>query len=133
LLDRRLIPGETDELAIREINDLLERANLRTGLRAEISGFHETTGGATETSRSSKIVMASVEACRAAGINEAGPFGFQGACDLVHFVQTGSQGVVVGPGSITVAHRPDEYVPKDEFIISARIYADIAFRILKVA
>jgi acetylornithine deacetylase/succinyl-diaminopimelate desuccinylase family protein len=133
LLDRRLIPGETDDSATEEIKSILEKAALSTGLRAEISGFHETTGGATETSELSEIVKVSIEACRAAGVMEPGPFGFQGACDLVHFIKSGAQGVVVGPGNIAVAHRPDEFVPKNEFINSARIYSDIAHRFLKKA
>jgi acetylornithine deacetylase len=29
-----------------------------------------------------------------------------------------------------VAHKPDEYVPRDEFIVSAKIYGDIAQQVL---
>ncbi len=35
-------------------------------------------------------------------------------------------------GDIRVAHRPDEFVPADEFVASATIYADVARRILAV-
>lgn len=131
LLDRRLIPGETDASAEAEIRALLAEAGERHGIRAEIVGCHETTGGATETSGMAPIVQASVAACRAAGVAEPGPFGFQGACDLVHFVGAGAEGVVIGAGDIGVAHRPDEFVPVDEFVTSATIYADVARRILR--
>lgn len=131
LFDRRLIPGETDASAEAEIRALLAEAGERHGIRAEIVGYHETTGGATETPGTAPIVQASVAACRAAGLAEPGPFGFQGACDLVHFVGAGAEGVVIGAGDIGVAHRPDEFVPVDEFVTSAAIYVDVARRILR--
>jgi len=130
LIDRRLIPGETEAEALAEITALLQRAQDVHGIRASIIGQNATTGGATETEVGAPIVAASLAACKAAGVNEAGPFGFQGACDLVHFVDAGAQGTVIGPGDIQVAHKPDEFVPMDEFLVSASIYADVACRML---
>ncbi|WAC29354.1 M20 family metallopeptidase [Ancylobacter sp. SL191] len=130
LLDRRLVPGE-DEAAVKaDIAALLTEAHRRFGLRAEILEWKPTTGGATETAPDRPIVQASLAACRAHGISEAGPFGFQGACDLVHFRSTGAEGVVIGPGSLSVAHKADEFVPVDEFELSALIYRDIARNML---
>jgi hypothetical protein len=40
------------------------------------------------------------------------PGGLTGGCDLVHFHDVGAVGIVLGPGSLDVAHQPDEYVPK---------------------
>ncbi|QEW21030.1 Acetylornithine deacetylase [Marinibacterium anthonyi] len=130
LLDRRLIPGETDDSAEAEIEALLQAARDELGLSCEIVGKNATTGGATETAIEEAIVQTSLAACAAAGIDAPGPFGFQGACDLVHFIQAGATGTVIGAGDIRVAHKPDEFVPKDEFIASAGIYADIAHRVL---
>jgi acetylornithine deacetylase/succinyl-diaminopimelate desuccinylase len=42
----------------------------------------------------------------------------------------GAQGVVVGPGSLGVAHKPDEFVPVDEFVASSQIYRDIALTMM---
>lgn len=131
LLDRRLIPGETDASAEAEIRALLVDAQKSHGIRAEIIGYHATTGGATDTPVSAAVVQAALSACAAAGVAKPGPFGFQGACDLVHFIEAGAQGVVIGAGDIRVAHRPDEFVPTDEFVTSAAIYADIARRVFK--
>jgi acetylornithine deacetylase/succinyl-diaminopimelate desuccinylase family protein len=126
LLDRRMIPGEDEETAKREIGELLAVAKERFGVRAEIVGYHATTGGPTETSIDEPIVQASLAACRMHGKGDAGPFGFQGGCDLVHFRSIGAKGTVIGPGSLTVAHKPDEFVPVDEFIASSLIYRDVA-------
>ncbi|HEY9213662.1 MAG TPA: M20 family metallopeptidase [Ancylobacter sp.] len=130
LLDRRLVPGEDEDAVKADIAVLLARAHERFGLRAEILEWKPTTGGATETAPDRPIVQASLAACRAHGVAEAGPFGFQGACDLVHFRSTGAEGVVIGPGSLTVAHKADEFVPLDEFVTSALIYRDVAKTLL---
>ena len=126
LLDRRLVPGEDEEAVKADIAALLRLANDRFGLRAEIVEWKPTTGGATETAPERPIVQASLAACRTHGIAEPGPFGFQGACDLVHFRSTGAEGVVVGPGSLSMAHKADEFVPVEEFVTSSLIYRDIA-------
>jgi acetylornithine deacetylase/succinyl-diaminopimelate desuccinylase len=131
LIDRRMVPGE-DEAAVKaEIAALLATANQRLGVRAEIIGYNATTGGATETAPGEPIVQASLDACRAHGTADPGPFGFQGGCDLVHFRSTGAQGVVIGPGSLAVAHKPDEFVPVDEFVAASLIYRDVARAMLQ--
>jgi acetylornithine deacetylase/succinyl-diaminopimelate desuccinylase-like protein len=38
---------------------------------------------------------------------------------------------VIGPGSLAVAHKPDEFVPVDEFIAASLIYQDVALDMLK--
>ena len=131
LLDRRMVPGEDEEQAKREIESLLETAEREFGVRTEIVEYVPTTGGATQTATEEPIVQESLKAsARHEGV-EATPIGFQGGCDLVHFRSIGATGAVIGPGSINVAHKPDEFVPRDEFIRSALIYRDIAEGMLR--
>jgi acetylornithine deacetylase/succinyl-diaminopimelate desuccinylase len=131
LLDRRMVPGEDEAIVKSEIDALLALAYERFGLRAEILDYRPTTGGATETASQAAIVQASLDACRRHGTAEPGPFGFQGACDLVHFRSIGADGVVIGPGSLAVAHKPDEFVPIDEFAASSLIYRDVALAMMR--
>ena len=131
LLDRRMVPGEDEEAVKREIGRLLERAHERFGLRAEIIDYRATTGGPTETAVDQPIVKASLAACRTHGNSNPGPFGFQGGCDLVHFRSIGAQGTVIGPGALAVAHKPDEFVPVDEFVAASLIYRDVARAMLR--
>jgi acetylornithine deacetylase/succinyl-diaminopimelate desuccinylase family protein len=131
LLDRRMVPGEDEEAVKSEIGQLLVVAHERFGLRAEVVDYKATTGGATETALDSPIVSASLAASRAHGVAKPGPFGFQGACDLVHFRNAGAQGAVIGPGDLAVAHKPDEFVPVDEFITASLIYRDVAKAMLR--
>src|SRR5216683_2541489 len=131
VLDRRMVPGEDEEAVKREIGDLLALARERFGVRAEIVGYRATTGGATETALDTPIVQASLAASRTHGVAKPGPFGFQGGCDLVHFRKLGAQGTVIGPGDLAVAHKPDEFVPVDEFVIASLIYRDVAKAMLR--
>ncbi len=131
VLDRRMVPGEDEEMIKREISDLLALARERLGVRAEIVGYRATTGGATETALDTPIVQASLAASRTHGVAKPGPFGFQGGCDLVHFRKLGAQGTVIGPGDLAVAHKPDEFVPVDEFVAASLIYRDVAKAMLR--
>ncbi|WCK05458.1 M20 family metallopeptidase [Agrobacterium tumefaciens] len=131
LLDRRMVPGENEDAVKQEFAGLLKDAYDRFGVKAEIVDYKATTGSATETAGDQPIVVASLEACRENGTTDPGPFGFQGGCDLVHFRSLGAQGTVIGPGSLSVAHKPDEFVPLDEFVTCSVIYRDVARKMLQ--
>jgi succinyl-diaminopimelate desuccinylase len=131
LLDRRMVPGEDEAEVKAEIDRMLALARDQFGVRAEVLEYKATTGGATETALGERIVQASLAACREHNHGEAGPYGFQGGCDLVHFRSLGTTGTVIGPGTLAVAHKPDEFVPIDEFIAASLIYRDVALRMLR--
>ncbi|MDQ1196053.1 M20 family metallopeptidase [Agrobacterium sp. SORGH_AS 787] len=133
LLDRRMVPGEDEEVVKQELAALLKDAYDRFGVKAEIIDFKATTGSATETAPDHPVVLASLKACKENGTVDPGPFGFQGGCDLVHFRSLGAQGTVIGPGSLSVAHKADEFVPVDEFITCSVIYRDVARTMLRPA
>lgn len=130
LLDRRLVPGEDQQQVEQELRDLLALAEEQFGVKSDIVTFKPTTGGATETPADEAIVQAGLAACRKHGQPDPGPFGFQGGCDLVHFRSLGTKGVVIGPGALAVAHKPDEFVPVSEFIAASKIYRDVALAML---
>lgn len=126
LLDRRLIPGETEASGVAEIEALLAAAQAQDGIDVRILELRPTTGGAAETPIGHPIVQAAIAAGRTHGVADPRPIGFQGACDFVHFRDAGAQGVVLGPGDLGVAHKPDEFVPRVELEAAALIYRDIA-------
>ena len=130
LLDRRMIPGEDEEAVKAEIAALVARAAKEAGTPMEIAEFRPTTGGATETAADHPVVVASQTACRHHHGHATPLSGFQGGCDLVHFRSVGAQGVVLGPGALDVAHKPDEYVPFAELAMAAAIYRDVALAML---
>jgi len=129
LLDRRLVPGETEEAALADIVAVLEQAG-EDGITAYVAGLNPTTGGPAETPPDNPIVQAALDAARRHGVGDPVPIGFQGACDFVHFRSVGAEGVVLGPGDLAVAHKPDEFVPRVALEQAVPIYCDIALAML---
>ncbi len=126
LLDRRLVPGEDEEEVKNDLVSMVESAGREAGVRTEIVDFKPTTGGPTETAPDHPVVKAAQTACCHHNGVESALAGFEGGCDLVHFRTLGANGIVLGPGALAVAHKPDEFVPVDELMRSVLIYRDIA-------
>jgi len=126
LLDRRLLPGETEDAVVAEIEALFAEA----GVEAEIIRRVPTTGGPVATPPDHRLVCAALDIARRHGAQADAPRGFPGACDLVHMAAAGAAGVILGPGSLAVAHQPDEHVPLDELEAAARIYRDLALAMM---
>ena len=130
VIDRRLLPGEEADTALDELKRLLAAARRDHDIDAEVVHVRAVSGAA-ETIVSAKIVQRSLAAAADHGGLQREPAGFTGGCDLVHFRAIGSEGVILGPGSLDQAHKPDEYVPKAELIQAAEIYLDIALTMLR--
>jgi succinyl-diaminopimelate desuccinylase len=130
VLDRRLLPGETLDAAMDDLNAMLTRAKRDHGVDAGIAAIR-TKAGSAETAVDDPLVRNAVAISRAHGVTFPQPGGLTGGCDLVHFHDVGAVGVVLGPGSLDVAHQPDEYVPKDDLARAALIYRDIAVAMMR--
>ena len=88
-----------------------------------------STAGACETPVTDPIVTSAVEVCELHRVPRSGPLGFMGGCDLVHFAAAGSRGIVLGLGSLDIAHQPNEFVPVSELVTAAVIYRDLMVRL----
>ena len=130
VLDRRLLPGETLDAALDDLHALLARAKRDHGVDAEIAAIR-TKAGSTETALDDPLVRKAVAISRTHGVTFPQPGGLTGGCDLVHFHDVGAVGIVLGPGSLDVAHQPAEYVPKDDLARAALIYRDIAVAMMQ--
>jgi acetylornithine deacetylase/succinyl-diaminopimelate desuccinylase family protein len=131
LVDRRLIPGETEESALREIEGTLEELRrARPKLQVHVDRTIETTGGPSETDRGHRIVRIASEAVREATGTWPQIGGLSVACDMVHLVGAGIPTVVLGPGDVTLAHTSDESVSIAEVHTAAKVYALMAWKAL---
>jgi succinyl-diaminopimelate desuccinylase len=130
VLDRRLLPGESVDAAMDELHTLLDHAKRDHGVDAEIAAIR-TKAGSAETPIDDPLVRQAVAISRAHGVTFPQPGGLTGGCDLVHFHDVGAVGIVLGPGSLDVAHQPDEYVAKDDLARAALIYRDIAVAMMR--
>jgi succinyl-diaminopimelate desuccinylase len=129
MIDRRMVPGEQRDVAVKEIEQILRKARDDYGVDAAIQEFRPTTGPATETPLDHPIVKVSQRSAAPFNANAA-PLGFPGGCDLVHFSSIGAKGVIIGPGDLAVAHKPDEYVEIDQLMSAPIIYRDTVLGIL---
>jgi acetylornithine deacetylase/succinyl-diaminopimelate desuccinylase-like protein len=125
MLDRRLLPGEDLDDALSNLHAILDRAKRDYRVEAEVAAIR-TRAGPAETPVADPLVVEAVAVSRRHGVTFPQPAGLTGGCDLVHFRDTGSVGIVLGPGSLDVAHQPDEFVPRDDLVRAALIYRDIA-------
>ena len=125
VVDRRILPGEEPDVVLDELRQLVAEAREQHDIAAEIVRVR-SVAGAAETATAAPIVQHSL-----AVTAQRAPAGFTGGCDLVHFRAIGSDGVILGPGSLEQAHKPDEYVAKDELVRAAALYRDIALAMLR--
>ena len=130
LLDRRMVPGETESRVRADLADMVQRASTRSGTDMAIVEYRPIAGGPTETAADHPIAVAAATVCAEHNGCPSPVRGFDGGCDLVHFHSAGAQGVVIGPGSLAQAHTVDEFVPADELARAVLIYRDLAIRML---
>lgn len=131
LLDRRMVPGEDEEVVKAELQQLLDHAYAQANVEAEIIAWQPTTGGATQTDSSEAIVEQSLARLPPSRTARTRPVWFSGRLRPGAFPFAGRKGRGDWPrGSLAVAHKPDEFVPVDEFIAAADIYLDIALAML---
>jgi succinyl-diaminopimelate desuccinylase len=130
-VDRRLIPGETSP---QEVLAPFER--LATEIRAEHPevelsfALREWTDAAEASSESGIAGL-----CRTAVADETGTppadVGFTGITDARFYLHDAMiPTVILGPGSLSVAHTANESVEVAELLAAARIYARVFVRFL---
>ena len=105
-LDLRILPGMSVAECRQRLHDTVRGAIAGKNLELEFSSVFDGTPP-MRTTRDSEIVRISEKlsgrAARAVAYGTEGPF----------FNELGIETVILGPGDIEVAHRPNEYLPID--------------------
>jgi acetylornithine deacetylase/succinyl-diaminopimelate desuccinylase-like protein len=132
IIDRRLIPGETHQDADRELEAIL--AELKTSVPElkldPVEVVVATIPSGTDASE--RIVRTALEAVAGVTGEPQQPQGFPAGCDMSKLVTiAGIPTVIVGPGSLTEAHAPDEFVEIAQVERAVLIYEQIARRFLQ--
>jgi acetylornithine deacetylase/succinyl-diaminopimelate desuccinylase len=123
-LDRRLLPRENAAEARAEIEAAVRAACPRG---AEVRQSLVADAAATDPG-DAIVRLASETVARLRGSPER-TSGFGACCDMRLFRNLGGMPVVIlGPGSLSQAHRADERVPESEVRLAARIYEETAER-----
>jgi acetylornithine deacetylase len=123
-VDRRLVPGEVPEAALREVETVLDTLRARHSdlhVRSILPAIEDYPVGGTITARLADVAQ---EACRrTAGTGELRgvPYG----TDASELFAAGIPCVVLGPGSIAQAHAVDEFVEIAQVEKAVEIYRSI--------
>lgn len=123
-IDRRLIPGETDREAVMtpfaNLADALTDVDGDSDIRFEVREWAEPS----ETSADSAIARAARHAVGTETGSPAVDAGFTGITDARYYINDASiPTVILGPGSLTVAHTANESIGVEELVAGARVYA----------
>jgi acetylornithine deacetylase/succinyl-diaminopimelate desuccinylase family protein len=133
-IDRRVIPGETDpDVVLEPFKELAAR------LRAEHPEsdievkVREWTDAAEATDGGGLVATAEQAVLEETGTRPSQE-GFSGITDGRFYINDAKiPTVILGPGSMTVAHTANESVAVEELVAAARIYARIFVRLLAPA
>lgn len=134
VLDRRWIVEENREAVRAEVIDLLERMKARTaGLDyrvADLMSFEPTM-----TDADAPVVRALDHWIHKVLKRPAAHIASPGTYDQKHIARFGRgvDCVAYGPGTLDLAHQPDEHVVIDDMVASAKIMAAAALTLLGVA
>jgi acetylornithine deacetylase/succinyl-diaminopimelate desuccinylase family protein len=130
VVDRRMVPGETFGRVKTELATLVEELQDQDKeVKLELSYIQADEP--VEISRSEQIVKTLVEAATGILGRNAEVGGLSGTTDARFIVnQAKIPTVIFGPGSLSQAHKPNEYVSANETHLAAKIYATAALQLL---
>ena len=128
-IDRRTLPSENAEAGRKELQTMLDGLSKED---AEFKAELEVTVDAPpmEVSENEPVVSVTKDAVKAVMGVDRKIEGFSAVSDASNLVNAGIPSVVLGPGSLNMAHTVDESIPISEVTLAAQIYAAVAIRLL---
>jgi acetylornithine deacetylase/succinyl-diaminopimelate desuccinylase family protein len=125
-VDRRIIPGETDRDAVHapfvRLAASLREEHPEVRIETQLREWTE----AAEAPADSAIADLARAAIEAETGQRPPDMGFTGITDARFYINGANiPTIIFGPGSLTVAHTADEWVPVEELVTGARAYARI--------
>lgn len=116
-VDRRLVPGQTPDMALREVRDSL---HLDEPYRLEIKPGPFMYPA--EVRPDGRLMTEIRAGCALEGVAAPGTFWSSGALDAGYLTEHGCEAVMWGPGSISLWHTDNEFVTVDDMVDGARSY-----------
>ena len=113
-IDRRLLPGEKAETAIKHYRQLVaEVCTRRPGIRGEIEEPVLLVDEGLDTPTDAAVTHTASSVLAGLGLDPT-PCGVPFGCDASKLSRAGVPSLVFGPGSIDRAHTVDEYIEIDQ-------------------
>jgi acetylornithine deacetylase len=124
-VDRRLLPGETNDSAKREILELINKLIKEKNKILDINISDPTTETIPmDTDTNEKVVKTSMKSCEKI-TGKSTMKGVNFGCDASSFTGAGIPSIVLGPGDILQAHTENEFVDLKEVCQATEIYSQI--------
>lgn len=125
-IDRRMIPGQTEEMVVKEIEQVLKEYKLENRrISIDIKKVYCIKPAMTELS--TPIANLALEVASEELRKNLIPTGFKACCDMTFLRNEGNMPVVIlGPGDIGMAHKMNEYIDIESLYKASRIYGKIA-------
>ncbi len=131
-MDRRLLPGETRQAAMQEIQDVLDEFSRRVEpLRFELFSQGEVAANVNTPEDHPFVALANRALADVTG-EERPLTGYVQTSDGRWFAGSGLPIIIFGPSDPVVAHSPDEHVSVEQLVEAARFLALLALRQLAV-
>lgn len=131
-LDRRLVPGETADQALAELDELLATySREHAPFGASVVECAPSTGGPSETAETDPFVVACRAGLVSVGMDDR-PGGLVVNCDMTHFRAAGVPTVVLGPGELEAMHVVDESIAVDDVYHAVEVYEAVLRHVLAV-
>lgn len=123
-VERRTIPGETADTAMREVHDILDRVRAH---RPELSATVTLIAAQSPSDVPTKapVVKMLDRALRKSGL-PAPIEGLSAWTDAALLNEAGIAAICFGPGDIALAHAAEEYVPVSEIHYATAVLTDVA-------
>jgi succinyl-diaminopimelate desuccinylase len=130
-IDRRLIPGESSPVDVLEPFERLVAAIRTEHPEVDIELTIREWTDAAEAEADSEIARTAREAIRSVLGRPSQDAGFTGITDARFYINDARiPTVILGPGSLSVAHTANEWVDVAELVDAARLYACMFVRFL---
>ena len=131
-IDRRLLPGESPDKAMKDITDAIDGIKSRNpSLKTSIKVIEEWPP--METAPGEKVVKSLVDTVQSVTGVKPGLWGKAAGTDAAWLVRDAKiPTVLFGPGDPRRSHTPDEYVDLEKVTIAGRVFAALAANILGV-
>lgn len=133
IIDRRIVPGETDPAEVlapfHDLGAAIAAEHPEVDLTFQLDAWTD----AAEANADSDIAGSARQAIVAERGARPADVGFTGITDARFYINDAKiPTVILGPGSLSVAHTANEWVLVDDLVAAARIYARIFVRFLGV-
>lgn len=121
-IDRRVLPAETEAGATREILEVVHGAlPAASGATVEVRKIRFVPP--SQTSPEASIVAAAEEAASSVLDRPVRAEGMTATCDMTYLVnRAGIPTIILGPGSIDVAHQANEYISIEQMALAVEVY-----------